>query len=376
MPAPRNVLLSAPFLAPGVSGGPETYLRGLVPALARELPDLKLTIATTVSGAQALRAEGWESFCRVRALPCEEGRRARRLWAEQALLPRLARAERAELVHSLANFSPLLAGTPTVLTLHDLTFMRRRTFSWTTSLGMSALAWLSAHRADAVIAPTAAARAEILALTRVGEGRVSVVHNGCDRRAVAATPAAELRARYRLDQARVVLCVAAKRPHKNQELLLRALPMLPADVTVMLAGHPEPYDLRLRELARELALEERVRFVGYVPDADLEGLWALADCAAMPTLAEGFGLPLVEALAHGVPIAASDIPVLHETGGELPRWFDPRDPAACARAIGQALCDGERVRAAGPAHAARFSWSAAAHATYAVYEQALARARR
>ncbi len=376
MPAPRNVLLNALYLAPGVSGGPETYLRGLAPALARELPGLSLTIATTGSGAGALRAEGWESFSRVRALPCEEGRRARRLWAEQALLPRLARAERAELVHSLANFSPLVAGTPSVLTLHDLTFMRRRTFRASTTVGMSLFAWLSAHRVNALIAPTAAARAEILALTRVAPERVRVVPNGCDRPTVAATPADELRSRYRLNGARVVLCVAAKRPHKNQELLLRALGQLAADVTVVLAGHPEPYDLRLRELARELALDDRVRFVNYVSDADLEGLWALADCAAMPTLAEGFGLPLVEALAHGVPIAASDIPVLHEIGGELPRWFDPRDPAACARAIDQALGDRERVRAAGPVHAAGFSWSAAAHATYAVYEQALARARR
>ncbi len=376
MSAPRNVLLNALYLAPGVSGGPETYLRGLAPALAREFPALSLTIATTGAGAEALRAEGWESFSRVRALPCEEGRRVRRLWAEQALLPRLARAERAQLVHSLANFAPLLAGTCSVLTLHDLTFMRRRTFGLSTTVGMSLFAWLSAHRVDALIAPTAAARAEILALTRVAPGRVSVVPNGCDRPAVPATPPSELRARYDLNGARVVLCVAAKRPHKNQELLLRALGGLPADVAVVLAGHPEPYDLRLRELARELALEHRVRFVDYVPDADLEGLWALADCAAMPTLAEGFGLPLVEALAHGVPIAASDLPVLHEIGGQLPRWFDPHDPAACARAIGEALSDGERVRAAGPAHAARFSWSAAARATHEVYERALARARR
>ena len=249
----------------------------------------------------------------------------RRLWAERALLPRLARVERAQLVHSLANFAPLLAGTCSVLTLHDLTFMRRRTFGLSTTVGMSLFAWLSAHRVDALIAPTAAARAEILALTRVAPGRVSVVPNGCDRPAVPATPPSELRARYDLNGARVVLCVAAKRPHKNQELLLRALGGLPADVAVVLAGHPviRPAPARAGARARARA---RVHFVDYVPDADLEGLWALADCAAMPTLAEGFGLPLVEALAHGVPIAASDLPVLHEIGGRCRAGSIPMTP--------------------------------------------------
>ena len=130
-------------------------------------------------------------------------------------------------MHSLANIAPLLPGTCSVLTLHDLTFMRRRTFGWTTTLGMSLFAWLSAHRADALITSSAAARAEIIALTRVKAGRVSVVPLGCDRPRVAATSTAELRELFRLDGTRVVLCVAAKRPHKNQELLLRALGGLP-----------------------------------------------------------------------------------------------------------------------------------------------------
>jgi glycosyltransferase involved in cell wall biosynthesis len=112
--------------------------------------------------------------------------------------------------------------------------------------------------------------------------------------------------RDELEDTRVVLCVAAKRPHKNQELLIRAVPTLDPDTTIVLAGHAEPYELRLRALARELGLEERVRFVGYVPDGDLEGLWGVAGCAAFPTLAEGFGLPMLEALTHGVPVAARE----------------------------------------------------------------------
>jgi glycosyltransferase involved in cell wall biosynthesis len=114
-----------------------------------------------------------------------------------------------------------------------------------------------------------------------------------------------------------------------------------------------------------------VRFVGYVSDADLEGLWGVSDCAAFPTLGEGFGIPVIEALAHGVPVAASDIPVLREIGGGLPHYFDPLDPADAARAIGAALRDTDAARL-GPAHAAQFSWSAAAEATHEVYGRALA----
>ena len=131
----------------------------------------------------------------------------------------------------------------------------------------------------------------------------------------------------------MVLCVATKRPHKNQELLVRAATQLPDDVVVVLAGHPEPYDAELRSLAGGLGVDGSVVFADYVPDAELEALWGMAGCAAFPTRAEGFGMPVLEALARGVPVACSDLPVLREIGGELPRFFDPDDPADAARKV-------------------------------------------
>ena len=106
MPAVQDVLLNALYLDPGVSGGPETYLRGLAPALARTHPDLRLTVVTTRSGARALRAEGWERFSRIVALPCEDGQRIRRQLCEQILLPLLVRRRRPDIVHSLASLAP------------------------------------------------------------------------------------------------------------------------------------------------------------------------------------------------------------------------------------------------------------------------------
>jgi len=139
----------------------------------------------------------------------------------------------------------------------------------------------------------------------------------------------------------------------------------------VLAGHPEPYDAELRALAAELSVAERVRFVDYVPDADLEGLWQLASAAAFPTRAEGFGLPVVEALARGVPVACSDIAVLREVGGTHVRCFHPDDPADAARTIAAVLA-APPDPAAGRAWAARYTWEEAARRTFAAYERAVA----
>lgn len=371
MPAPRNVLLNALYLAPGASGGPETYLRGLAPALARDFPDLRLTVATTPRGAAALRADGWEQFVTLLTLPCEDGQRVRRQWAEQVLLPRAARRAGAEIVHSLASVAPVYAGARSVVTLHDVTFLLRPTFGRLTTWGMGLVVGAAARRADALIAGTVAARDEICSVLGLDPARFSVVHHGHEpTRAAYPTPAKEIRSRYALGDSRVVLCVAAKRPHKNQELLIRAAPLLDPDIAIVLAGHVEPYELQLRALVRELDLDARIQFAGYVPDADLEGLWGVASCAAFPTLGEGFGIPLIEALAHGVPVASSRLAVLEEIGGELPHYFDPHDPADAARAIRAALCDSDTARL-GPVHAAQFTWRAAARATHETYERVL-----
>jgi glycosyltransferase involved in cell wall biosynthesis len=366
------VLLNALYLAPGVSGGPETYLRGLAPALAAGFPELELTVATTSSGAGALRDDGWAEFTRLLELPCEDGQRVRRQWAEQVLLPRAAKACGAEIVHSLASLAPVHAGTCAVVTLHDVTFLVRPTFGRVTTWGMGLLVKAAARGADALITGSLAARDEICDVLGVEPAAFTVVHHGVERAGIVAPiPREAIRERFGLGAARVVLCVAAKRPHKNQELLVRAAASLDPDVTIVLAGHAEPYELELRALARELGLADRVCFVGYVSDAELDGLWAVADCAAFPTLGEGFGIPVIEALAHGVPVAASDIPVLREIGGGLPHYFDPFDPADAARAIGEALQDLNAARL-GPTHAAQFTWNAAAAATHEVYRRALA----
>jgi glycosyltransferase involved in cell wall biosynthesis len=369
-----RVALNALFLDPGASGGPETYLRGLLPALTSEFPGVRFTVFTTRRGAHVLHADGWDGLVAIRALPCDEGQRGPRTLAEQILLPARVRHERFDVLHSLASVAPIRALVPAVITLHDLTFVRLKTFGAVTTFGMRLVITRAAAHADAIITGSAVARDEICALLDLDRAAVAVVHHGAGRPLdIEPTNPDLLGERYDLPGGPIVLCVASKRPHKNQELLVRALrePALVGDTTLVLAGHPEPYDAALRALAARLGVDERVRFVDYVSDADLEGLWRLASVAAFPTRAEGFGLPVVEALAHGVPVACSDIPVLREVGGEHVRLFDPDDPAGAARMIAAAIAAKPDPAAAG-AWAARYSWEECARRTFDAYERAVA----
>jgi glycosyltransferase involved in cell wall biosynthesis len=370
--APRTVALNALYLAPGESSGTETYLRGLAPALAEAFPRTRFTLVTTRKGADRLRAEGWDAGMEIVRMPCDEGQRGPRTVCEQVLLPALAARRRFDVVHSLASVAPIRVPVAATITLHDATFFRMQTFNRVTTFGMRQVVGRAARHADALVAVSAAARDDICATLGLDPARFSVVPNGAGRPPqVEPAPEDALRARLELTARRVVLCVAAQRPHKNQELLVRALGRLPEDVAVVLVGHREPYSEQLVALAAREGVAERLRMPGYVDDADLEGLWRLASCAAFPTLAEGFGLPVLEALGRGVPVACSDIAVLREVGGDVPRYFDPHDPAAAAATIAATLDDRSRADA-GRRRAAGFTWTAAAEGTFAAYERALA----
>ncbi|MDQ6732144.1 MAG: glycosyltransferase family 4 protein [Actinomycetota bacterium] len=369
---PRHVTLNALFFEPDRSGGTETYLRGLVPALAQEFPKLGLTLVTTRLGAARLVSDGWRELCEIVQMPADEGQRLQRLGVEQAGLPLVGRRRRTDLVHSLASVAPVRPGLPSVITVHDMTFFHYRTFNAVTTFGMRQIVSRAARRADALLTGSDVARADICATLGIDPSRVLVVPHGPGQDTpVTPVSAADLAGRLRLPQrSRLLLCLAALRPHKNQAALVRALPRLPDDTVLVLAGHRESYAHEVQALATELGVADRLRIPGYVEAPLLEAMWRAAACAVFPTRAEGFGLPVVEAMRRGVPVACSDIAILREVGGDVPRYFDPDDPAGIAQAI-----DGLLTAPADPGHglarAQGFSWAAAAHGTYEGYERAL-----
>jgi glycosyltransferase involved in cell wall biosynthesis len=368
---PQHVAVNALFLDPGVSGGPETYVRGLVAGLREAIAACRFELVTTRRGAAALRSEGWDD---VTAMPCDEGERIPRAWAEQVRLPAHARRAGADLIHSTASLGPgWTPGVAHVVTVHDVTFFRESTFGRVTTAAMKAMMTAASRDADALLSGSAAARDDIAATLKLDPGTIDVVHHGT-RPIGPAEPEAAVRDALQLPDGRpVIVCVASKRPHKNQELLIRALPLLADDrALLVLVGHAEPYDALLRSLADELEVAARVRFAEGVDDRMLEGLWRIADVAAFPTKGEGFGLPVVEAMLRGVPVACSDIEVLREVGGGHAALFSPTDPVTAAAAIDCALALGRDAGevAAARKHAEAFTWLRAARETFDVYRRA------
>ena len=147
------------------------------------------------------------------------------------------------------------------------------------------------------------------------------------------------------------------------------------DHLLVIPGYTTSYEGELRARIAALGLQQRVRLLPWVDDADREGLYDLASAFVFPSLYEGFGLPVLEAMARGVPVACSNAASLPEVAGDAALLFDPRDTRAITVAIERILNDpteAERLRAAGHKQAARFSWQATATGTLAAYERALA----
>jgi glycosyltransferase involved in cell wall biosynthesis len=168
-----------------------------------------------------------------------------------------------------------------------------------------------------------------------------------------------------------VLSLSAMRPHKNLAGLIDALALIPAErrPVAVLPGYETPHVAELREHARRAGVD--ARFPGWLEAADVEGLFALSAAFVFPSLYEGFGLPLLEAMARGVPVASSDRASLPEVAGDAAVLFDPSDPAAIAAAIEQVLTDPEPWVTRGRERVEQFTWRRTAELTLASYERAL-----
>ena len=267
------------------------------------------------------------------------------------------------------------------MTIHDLHYrVVEGAHFGLRGLGMRVLVPLAAHRSHRVVVDSQSTRADVRRHLHVPERKLDVVPLGVGTTAASdAEPPAALRERHRLDARPIVLSVSAKRPHKNLMRLLEALAAIARErrPVLVVPGYPTPYERELRSAAERLGVLDDVRFLDWVSDAELEGLYALADVSVFPSLYEGFGLPVLEAMRRGVPVACSDRGSLPEVAGDAALLFDPYDVPAITAAVERLLGDraeADRLRAAGRDQAARFTWAATARATAGSYERALGEA--
>jgi glycosyltransferase involved in cell wall biosynthesis len=369
-----RVGLNLVFMVPGQTGGMEVAARALIPALRDAAPGISFTAFVN------REARDEDLGVETVVVPVEATRRSEWVRGEQQLLPRLARRAGCALVHSLASTAPAHGGFARVTTIHDLNYrMVPDAHFGIRGLGMRVLVPLAARTSHRVIADSGSTRDDLVGELRVPAEKIDVVPLGLGQPPQAATPPAELRARLSLGSRAVVLSLSAKRPHKNLRGLLDGLARLPAGrrPLLVLPGYPTPHEAELREHAAALGIADDVRFLGWTSGADVEGLFAICSAFLFPSFYEGFGLPVLEAMARGVPVACSDRASLPEVAGDAALLFDPSDPGAIAAALERLLGDraeADRLRAAGRARAARFTWTRTAELTLASYERALAAA--
>jgi alpha-1,3-rhamnosyl/mannosyltransferase len=342
------------WLRPDRISGAERYALRLVPALAEQAPGEVVLFARedVPPPLSSLEVER-------RILSVTPG-----LVRDQVWLPWAAASARVDLLHTLSGPTPLLWRGISALTVHDAT-------PWLHA-DSAAVRWYrrplypqALARAQAIFTVSSAAREDLIRAAGAARERVFVTPNGVCPEFFEARPPDGPRAPY-------LLAVGTFEPRKNLPALLDALRRLRRegrDLQLVVAGRQA-----FTELLPLGDLAPHVRLPGHVSDPELQALYAGAACFVLPSLHEGFGLPLAEAMAAGVPAVASDIPALREVGGETVRYADPRAPEDLARAIREALDDreGSQLRvAAARGRARRFRWEETARTTLAVYRRIL-----
>lgn len=359
-------------------GGIGRYAINLVKALlsisTKELPEMEFVIFTAPqTDRSVLDGFGTVSCDRFRGIKSTLLRSSFFLSAGLVL-------EQIDIFHGLDQ-----AGIPfffkkgkCVVTFHDvIALVLPETFPLKYRLvfqvGFSAIR----RQADMVIVPSESAREDVVRYLKVDQGRIVIIPYGCEERF---RPVGDperfeaVRRKYGLPE-RYVLFVGVLQPRKNVATLLRAFSLLVVeklgqDLKLVVAGESGWGLTEIRKMVGSLGLQDRVVFAGSIEDEDLPDLYRGAHLFVYPSLYEGFGLPILEAMACGIPVITSNISSMPEVAGDAAVLVDPRDPEGLASAMASVLTDEalrEKLGQKGIARARGFSWDAVARKTLEVY---------
>ncbi len=349
---------------PGGVGGSEEYLVRQLTGLRDVAPEIDATLFVVPGFAAAHRELAARHQLVVSSLDAR--RRSRRVLAEATWLAK--RLHGVDVVHHGGGTVPPRSPGPILLTIHDIQYRTYPGYLTAVKRQYLRLAVPHAiHRADVVAVPSAYVRSTVVDSYRIVPERVVVVPHGVDLPA-AVTPADELRERYGIGDRRYVVYPALTHPHKNHRFLLDLLagPWDDPDLALVLLGGR---GLAEDEVAGEitgLELGSRVIRPGRVPAADRDGLLAAADALVFPSQYEGFGAPVIEAMALGTPVICSDRAALPEVAGGA-ALVRPLDLDAWKGALDEAREHRDELVAAGRARAAMYTTAASGAALAAAY---------
>jgi glycosyltransferase involved in cell wall biosynthesis len=367
------------YLMPG-AGGAGTYASELMPALLEVDPATRLTAFVTERVPPELLSRAWAREVEwVRHAVAPSSRRA--LVTQMVEIPLAGRRRRLDVIHSPANIGlPATGRAANVVTALDLIWLHR----WSSPLGprerfrAKVLFTLCARAADRVITISEATKRDLVETAKLDPGRIDVTPLAVTEQPAEPTPERELRSRVGLDGRPFVLTVAQKQPHKNLAATIAAVSELEG-TQLVLAGAPAAHERDLRAFAERLGVAERVRFLDWVTDSDLAALYAAAAGFVLPSFIEGFGLPVLESMRHGTPVACSNRSALAEVAGDAVLLFDPYDQGAITEAVRRLVRD-ERLRRElaerGRRRCREFSWRQTATETLTSYRRAVEARRR
>ena len=352
-----HIGVNALYLIPGGVGGTEIYLRSLLAALAALDRENRYTVFTNRETGQDL-IPAQSNFQHAPQSVSGVNRPARIVW-EQTRLPFAAARSGVQVMFNPGFTAPVLGRCPNVTVFHDLQHKRHpEHFRWFDLPFWRILLYASVHRSRGIIAVSSATADDLVHFYSLPRNRIHVIPHGVDEHffRIVRQSAPE----------RMILCVSTLHPHKNLDTLLRAfalfLPSHPG-YSLVIAGLRGFHADALERLRAELGLPESVRFTGWIPREELYGLFQRASAFIYPSRFEGFGMPVLEALAAGIPSACSSVEPMRSVAGDAALQFDPSSTEAILAAM-ESLTGDEclrvRLAQAGPLRAAQFSWATAA----------------
>lgn len=362
--------INALYLIPGGVGGTEIYLRSLMREIAKadtENEYFVFTNAETEAGLVPAGRNFHHEPQQVRAVV----RPARLIW-EQFALPLAARRLRLDVMFNPGFTAPLLAGCPVVTVFHDLQHKRHPEYFRKIDLPFWRffLYW-SARHSSRIIAVSEATRADLLRYYDLKEERIRVVAHGVDEEFFAVGARRSPR-----DLRNFILCVSTLHPHKNLDRLVRAFRRFHEarpEFRLIIAGMHGFQTARIEQTIIDCGMGAHVHITGWIPREELLALYHKAWAFVYPSTFEGFGMPVLEALASGIPAAVSWIEPMKSIAGEAALPFDPFDENGMSEALLRLIEDGElraRLEEAGPKRAAEFSWRTSAEQTIAALAEA------
>jgi glycosyltransferase involved in cell wall biosynthesis len=350
---PLRIGVNALYLIPGSVGGTEIYLRSLLTALAEiDHHNRYFVFTNRETGPDLVPAQA--NFTHVPQAVRAANRPARLLW-EQTVLPLAAARRRLDVLFNAGFTAPLLCGCPQVTVFHELQHNRHpEYFRWFDLPFWNFFLFWSVTVSRQVVAVSGATADDLRRWYRLPPAKIRTVPSGVDPRFF------ELAAGRRPEP--FLLAVSTLHPHKNLDGLLRAFAAFRQrhpEYRLVVCGIHGFFSAELHALRDRLHLADSVEFPGWIPREELYRLYARATAFLYPSLFEGFGLAILEALAAGVPTGCSEIEPMNSIAGGAALKFDPRDPSAIAEVMHRLVTDGElreRLAAAGPLRAAQFSW--------------------